>query len=107
MEGDYEDSRKEYFSLLDSHVGKHLSRFTEFMNLLKSDLAVDRFVPKEWTGIQGFPSLDIQVKDNFPAFHKVRSRPSTLDFTKMRRKSLIDSISICIDLLILLGHHLL
>ena len=75
MEGDYEDSRKEYFSLLDSHVGEHLSSFTEFMNLLKSDLAVDRFVPKEWTGIQGFPPLDIQVKDNFPAFHKVRSRP--------------------------------
>ena len=40
-----------------------------------SDLCVDRFVPKEWTGIQGFPPLDLQVKDDFPAFHKVRSRP--------------------------------
>jgi len=38
-------------------------------------LCVDRFVPKEWTGIQSFPPLDLQVKENFPPFHKVRSRP--------------------------------
>jgi len=75
MEADYEESRKEYFGLLDSHVGEHLSNYADFLNLLRSDLAVDRFVPREWTGIQGFPPLDIQVKDNFPAFHKVRSRP--------------------------------
>eukprot|EP01042_Synura_sphagnicola_P036417 gene36417-biopygen4789 len=70
MEADYEDSRKEYFGLLDSHVGEQLSNYTDFLNLLRSDLAVDRFVPREWTGIEGFPPLDIQVKDNFPAFHK-------------------------------------
>ena len=32
-------------------------------------------MPKEWTGIQGFPPLDLQVKEDFPPFHKVRSRP--------------------------------
>jgi len=45
---------KEFFGLLDSHVGEHLSNYTDFLNLLRSDLAVDRFVPREWTGIQGF-----------------------------------------------------
>ena len=52
-----------------------LSGCPEFREILRSDLCVDRFVPKEWTGIQGFPPLDLQVKDDFPAFHKVRSRP--------------------------------
>ena len=53
MEADYEESRKEYFGLLDSHVGEHLSNYTDFLNLLRSDLAVDRFVPREWTAYQG------------------------------------------------------
>eukprot|EP01042_Synura_sphagnicola_P036304 gene36304-biopygen1517 len=44
MEADYESSRKEYFGLLGSHVGEHLSNYTDFFNLLRSDLAVDRHI---------------------------------------------------------------
>ena len=33
-----------------------------------------RFVPKEWTGIKGFPPLDFQVKSDFLPIHKIKSR---------------------------------
>ena len=75
METGYDEARSEYFKLLESHVGDQLSSCDKFLQLLKSDIAVDRFVPREWTGIRGFPPLDLQVKDDFPQFHKVRSRP--------------------------------
>ena len=71
METSYEDARAEYFDMLEAHIGALLSGCPEFRDILRSDLCVDRFVPKEWTGIQGFPPLDLQVKDDFPAFHKV------------------------------------
>ena len=63
METSYEEARVEYFSLLKGHVGDLLATCPEFMEILQSDLCVDRFVPKEWTGIKGFPPLDLQVKD--------------------------------------------
>ena len=69
METSYEDARTEYFDMLEAHIGNLLSGCPEFGVILQSDLCVDRFVPKEWTGIQGFPPLDLQVKDDFPAFH--------------------------------------
>eukprot|EP01037_Dinobryon_pediforme_P048642 gene48642-biopygen16541 len=75
METTYEDARKEYLGMLQDHVGELLAGCPEFMEILRSELCMDRFVPKEWTGIQGFPPLDLQVKEDFPPFHKVRSRP--------------------------------
>jgi len=56
-------------------VGDLLATCPDFMQILQSDLCVDRFVLKEWTGIKGFPPLDFQVKEDFPPLHKVRSRP--------------------------------
>jgi len=75
METGYDESRTEYFSSLEGHVGDLLATCPDFMEILQSDLCVDRFVPKEWTGIKGFPPLDLRVKEDFPPFHKVRSRP--------------------------------
>ena len=75
METSYDQARKEYFDMLEDHVGELLSGSREFMSILRSELCVGRFVPKEWTGIQGVPPLDLQVKEDFPSFHKVRSRP--------------------------------
>jgi len=68
METSYKDATTEYFDMLEAHRGDLLSGSPEFREILRSDLCVDCFVPKEWTGIQG-------IKDDFPAFHKVRSRP--------------------------------
>jgi len=75
METSYEEARTEYFQMLEAHVGELLSGCYKFKAILESDLCVDRFVPREWTGIQGFSPLDLQVKEDFPPFHKVRSRP--------------------------------
>ena len=58
METSYDEARAEYFNMLKDHVGEQLAQCPQFINILKSDLCVERFVPKEWTGIQGFPPLD-------------------------------------------------
>ena len=47
----------------------------EFKELLCTNLALGRFVPKEWVGIKGFPPLDLVVREDFPASHKMRARP--------------------------------
>ena len=42
---------------------------------MRSDLAVDRFVPREWTGIRGFAPLDLKMLEDFPESMRVRARP--------------------------------
>jgi len=74
METGYDEARTEYFPSLKDHVRDLLATCPDFMEILQSDLCV-RFVPKKWTGIKGFPPLDLQVKEDFPPFHKGRSRP--------------------------------
>ena len=89
METSYEEAKTEYYGLLEGHVGELLSGCVEFNEILRSNLALDRFVPKEWTGIQGFPPLELQVKEDFPPFHMVRSRPiNPRLFSNTLRKSL-------------------
>ena len=75
MEVSYEEARAEYFERLKVMVGEMLSGSEAIIDILKSDLAVDRFVPKAWTGIEGFPPLDLQVRDDFPDLLRVRARP--------------------------------
>eukprot|EP01042_Synura_sphagnicola_P036332 gene36332-biopygen2425 len=67
----YEEARTEYFQILVAHVGELLSGYSKFKAILESDLFVNRFVPRIWTGIQGFPPLDLQIKEDFPPFHKI------------------------------------
>ena len=50
-------------------------RFSNFKKSLEVRVVYRSVCAKEWTGIQGFPPLDLQVKEDFPPFHKVRSRP--------------------------------
>ena len=88
METSYEEAKTEYFGLLEDHVGELLSECVEFNEVLRSSLALDRFVPKEWTGIQGFPPLELQVKEDFPPFHKGVLDLLTPGSTNMPRKSL-------------------
>ena len=42
-----------------------------FKNLLNLDLALGRFLLREWFGIKGFPSLDLVVREDFPKANKV------------------------------------
>ena len=75
METSYEVARDEYFQMLDEHIGDNLRDCKALSDILTSDLAVDRFVTREWDGISGFPPLKLRWKETFPESHPVRSRP--------------------------------
>ena len=75
MEVPYEDARVEYMEIFDARIGDMLKGSREFKNILTSELALGRFVPEDWTGIVGFPPLDLVVREDFPVSHKVRARP--------------------------------
>ena len=71
----YEETKAEYFDMLDGHIGEMLMESADFKQLLNSTLALGRFVPSEWVGIKGFPPLDLVVGEDFPSSLKVRARP--------------------------------
>ena len=75
MEVSYEEALKIYHESLDKHIGELLSSSTRLRKILESDNATKVFVPKEWTGIKGFPDLDLKFKPSFPESHRIRSRP--------------------------------
>ncbi|OXE36858.1 MAG: hypothetical protein CGW95_05120, partial [Phenylobacterium zucineum] len=75
MEVSYEEALKVYEDSLEAHIGEYLKGSNKLWAILQSDVAKKVFVPKEWTGIQGFPDLDLKFKPNFPESHRIRSRP--------------------------------
>ena len=75
METDRDEALKIYFNMLGDHIGEHLKDCKELWDLLKSELALARFVPVEWRGLLGFPPLELEWKTNFPECHPVRARP--------------------------------
>ena len=75
MEVSYEESVDIYINSLDSHIGDNLKTSKRLNTILHSKEAMGVFVPKEWTGIKGFPNLDLKFKPNFPDMHRIRSRP--------------------------------
>ena len=75
METSYEVAREAYLKALEDHIGPLLADCGELRTILKSKLGMDRYVPKEWSGIKGFPPLDLETRADFPEFHKTRTRP--------------------------------
>ena len=75
MEVSYEEALKVYEDSLDKHIGEFLKDSARLRRILSSETAKQVFVPREWTGIQGFPALDLKFKPNFPESHRIRSRP--------------------------------
>ena len=74
MEMSYEEAKEAYLKMLEEHIGPLLAGCQEIRDMLRSDLAMDRYVPKEWSGIKGFPPWDLETREDLPAFHKVRTR---------------------------------
>jgi hypothetical protein len=74
MEMSYEEAKEAYLKMLEDHIGPLLAGCQEIRDMLRSDLAMDRYVPKEWSGIKGFPPWDLETREDLPAFHKVRAR---------------------------------
>ena len=75
MEVSHEEALKVYEDSLDKHIGDYLKDSKRLRTLLASESAKRVFVPEQWTGIKGFPDLDLKFKPNFPESHRVRSRP--------------------------------
>ena len=48
----HEEAVQDYFALFDSHIAPDfLAAFPELLDLLRSDMALDVFVPKQWNGL--------------------------------------------------------
>ena len=75
MEVSHEEALKIYADSLETHIGDMLKTSRKLRTILESDMAKAVFVPKEWTGIKGFPKLELKFKPNFPESHRIRSRP--------------------------------
>jgi hypothetical protein len=76
METGYDEALKLYYSQFESHVQPDFLAHPGVEELLRSDLALRRFVPKEWTGLVGdWGKLSLEFKDTFPDSHRVSSRP--------------------------------
>ncbi len=71
----HEEAIENYFSLLDSHISPEFKEeCPKVLDLMKSQLALDVFVPPTWTGIKA-PPLEFQVRDDIPKFMKPAARP--------------------------------
>ena len=75
METSHEEAMATYLSQFEKQVEPSFLAYPGVRELLLSDLAKNRFVPKEWKGLLGFPPLKLAFKDTLPAQHPVRSRP--------------------------------
>ena len=88
MEITYDEAHSKYFSKLKERVGFLLGNCPKFIRILKSELRLERFVPKGINGYLGFPPLDLQAKQYIPSFQKVPSRDQSIrDFLTTPRKS--------------------
>ena len=74
METSVEDSRKEYFELLQKHVSEEMkSAVPEVMDLLSSPNALNCFAPSSWNGIKIKP-VELITKGNLPDRMNVSAR---------------------------------
>ena len=71
----HEEAIENYLSLLNSHISpEFMAECPKVLDLMKSQLALDVFVPTTWTGIKT-PPLQFQVRNDLPKFMKPAARP--------------------------------
>ena len=74
MEQSYQESVDEYISQIDEHTAPEFRSSTAIVNLLKSQKAIDVFVPSNWEGIRGV-EIELTWKDDLPERLKPKARP--------------------------------
>lgn len=98
----FDDIVQEYLSSLSEHVCEDMQKACpEVMQLLKSDLAMRVFLPREWLGISGVPDLELEWRDTLPQSLRPKPRPinprlyepSKSEFMRMRSYMYVDSDS--------------
>ena len=72
MEFSVDEARSQYLALLESHVSQEMQlACPQVMDLLRSNLAMDIFAPKEWRGMSINP-VDMKCDANMTLRHKVK-----------------------------------
>ena len=73
----HEEAVQDYFALFESHIAPDFlaAACPELLDLLRSDVALDVFVPKQGNGLQGCPDLELECLPTLPARMPVQTRP--------------------------------
>ena len=80
----YDQAKAEFFALFETQLSPELRAQTEVEKLFRSELALAVFLPKEWTGVNGIPPLELKYKDTMPVRIKPPARninPKLLEAT--------------------------
>jgi putative transposase len=96
----YEEAYEEYLGMFDKHIAEDFRKVPGVEELLKSDLALRRFIPKKWEGLKKAP-VELKFKSTLPAKMKPKSRPINprlyenvkKEFTRMKGYMYEDSTS--------------
>ena len=63
-----EEVLQDHYNLFEKHLASEMVRAVPgITDLLKSDLALQLFVPEVWKGIEGFPPLELKFEDTMPS----------------------------------------
>ena len=86
MEMSVEESRREYLEMLDDHVSEGMRESCpEIMDLLRSPLAQEVFVPSTWDGIKIEP-VTMQINGQLPPRMFTRARPLRSELYECAKK---------------------
>ena len=79
MEMPVEESRKEYFDMISSHVGEEMKlKCPKIMERLRTEECVETFAPSRWDGIKVDPVI-LHTIGTLPKEMQVRARPVRKD----------------------------
>ena len=85
LDKDYDVAIKEYHELLESNIHKEFKENSRIIELMRSQVALDVFVKKEWTGINQY-ELDLDVDEDMPKILKPLSRRINPKIYEVARK---------------------
>ena len=71
----WETAKEEYISLFVDHISPAFRKETDIEKLLRSDLALGVFLPREWTGVSGIAPIHLKTLDTMPKKVKPPARP--------------------------------
>ena len=81
----HDEALADYYSMFEEHVSPALrQQHPEFLELLRSPLCLQVFVPPTWTGLK-IPPIALEFKDTFPEVHRPPRRhfnPALLKFVE-------------------------
>lgn len=74
LEQSHDESLEEYYTLFETHIDPEFRKAVPIEKYLR-EIAVQVFVPQEWTGIKGIKEIDLEFLPGMPTMHKPKARP--------------------------------